>query len=128
MRELPRVDLARVAGIEVYNQTNGEVGRGVRVFPDGTFDALVPLAPGENRLQVTARGRGGGEQVVERRVFFDAREPGSPEEAVAFEARSRRFEETLRLRALELELAAEARRPAPAQERQLELRAEETPE
>ena len=60
--------------------------------------------------------------MAERRVFFDAREPTSPEEAIAFEAEARRMREALSLRAIELELAAEVR---PRLRRELELSVED---
>ena len=131
VEELPRINLSQVAAVEIENLTTGEAGRAVRVFPDGSFDAFVPLAPGENLLRVTARGERGGEAVRERRVRFAAREPATPEEAVAFEAEARRMQEALSLRAIELDLAAEARRGRdgrPGQERKLEVRAEEPAE
>lgn len=125
VQELPRIDLARVASLDVRNVTTGAAGRALRVFPDGSFDAFVRLAPGENRLRVTARGDDGGERSVERRVSYDAREPASPEEARAFAAEEERLKEALARRSIEVELTAEAKRRAAGQERQLELDVEE---
>ena len=105
-------------------------GQAVRVFPDGSFDAFVRLAPGENTLRSVARGEQCGQQVVERRVAFDAREPASPEEAAAIEAEAERIRQALSLRAVEMELGAEARRRAatPEQGRELEVTADPSAE
>jgi hypothetical protein len=122
VQELPKINLARVAGVDIRNHTTGEAGKAVRVFPDGSFDAFVRLVAGENLLRIRARGKDGGQQVAERRIFFDSRQPTSPEEAVAFEAEARRMREALRLRAIELELASEARQRPPGQTRELEMK------
>lgn len=124
LHELPRIDLAEVAGVEIANETTGENGRAVRVFPDGSFDGFVELAPGENILRVTARGEEGGAKSVRRRVFFEARGPRDDEEARVFAAEAERLREALRLRALETELAAEAGAGPAEQQRKLELEAE----
>jgi hypothetical protein len=109
VHELPRIDLARIAGIEIENSTSGEAGQALRVFPDGSFDGFVHLRSGENRVRVTARGQGGGASSLERRVIFEAREPRDAEEARAFDAEVEKLRARLAVRALENELAAEAR-------------------
>jgi hypothetical protein len=109
VHELPRIDLARIAGIEIENSTSGEAGQALRVFPDGSFDGFVHLRGGENRVRVTARGQGGGASSLERRVVFEAREPRDADEARAFDAEVEKLRARLALRALESELAAEAR-------------------
>lgn len=127
IRELPRVDLARVASVEVVNATSGAAGRATRIFPDGSFDAFLELVPGENRIVVTARGERGAEESVERRVFFDQREPVDEEEARRFEERLERLRADLRLRTTESELYLQTRTGrGPGQERELDVRVEET--
>ncbi len=83
---LADVDLSGVAEIEVRNASTGEAGRAVRVSPDGRFDGVVPISPGENRIRVTARGPRGSESVTERVVHFDPREADGPEERRAADA------------------------------------------
>ncbi len=129
VRELPRIDLARVASLEIRNATTGEPGRAPRVFPDGSFDAYVRLAPGENVVAVTARGSAGGEARAERRVFFDRREPATPVEAAGVAEEEERLRRALEVRSLETDLAAraargKARERAP-QEKELEVDVEE---
>ncbi len=54
---LPNLDV-RLAGLEVVeirNTTTGADARAARVFADGSFDAIVPLTPGENQIDIVAR-------------------------------------------------------------------------
>ena len=50
----------RVQRVSVRNATTEERARVVRLNEDGTFDALVALRPGANRLEVTATATDGG--------------------------------------------------------------------
>ena len=45
---LRRVDLADLEELRVVNRSNGRPVRALRVFPDGSFDGFVELAPGKN--------------------------------------------------------------------------------
>jgi hypothetical protein len=121
--ELPKIDLADVAGVELANATTGAAGRAVRSRPDGSFDGFVLLAPGENKLRVTVRDDSGVSRSDERTVFFDERSPRSPEEAAAFDAKLRALRDTLEQRRLEAALAAEIE-AARNQRRELEVRPE----
>jgi hypothetical protein len=79
--------------------------RAVRVFPDGSFDAYLPLASGANRIEVIATVAGGGEVRETRTVFYEKPEvPTKDDLEAAAELRDR-----LRNRRLESKLAAEAR-------------------
>jgi hypothetical protein len=121
LEELPRLDLARIAGISIENATTGDLGRAVRVFPDGSFDGLVELAPGENLLRVTARGPSGDLRSEERRVFFDRRKPRSAAEKRRLAEELARIDDELALRSLEGRLASEAIAARAEQMRVLEL-------
>nr|MDJ0869545.1 VWA domain-containing protein [Myxococcota bacterium] len=121
VQELPRIDLAEVAGVEIVNATSGQSARATRVFPDGSFDAFVSLVPGENVIRVTARGARGGVARAERRIVFDRREPATPEEAAALEARVRELEVELRARAVETELYLQMGRQRQQKALELEL-------
>ncbi len=46
--------LRGLLGVEVRNLTTGEPARAQRVFQDGSFDALVPLALGTNEIETIA--------------------------------------------------------------------------
>jgi hypothetical protein len=124
IHELPRIDLAEVASIELVNATTGAAGRAVRARPDGSFDGFLLLAPGENRIRVTVRAAAGASHSDERHVFFDARAPRDPAEAEAFDRRLLELVATLERRRIEAELAAELE-AARQQRRELEVRAEE---
>lgn len=118
VHELALVNLTEVGEIAIRNLTLDQDARATRVFPDGSFDALVPLREGENRIRVTARGDAGGEAVEERSVLFRR----SPEDAESAQA----FKEKLRLRTREVELGRRARqRPGP---RDIEITPEDEPE
>ena len=45
-------------------------GRAVRVFDDGSFDALVPVREGRNQLEITAGLAGGAQATLRRAVAF----------------------------------------------------------
>lgn len=118
VHELPRIDLSRVAGVEIENRTLEAPARGTRIFPDGSFDGYVKLTPGENVIRVTARGAAGGAHSVERRIYFERREPSTSEEEQVFAAEEERLKQALALRALETKLAAEALAGSRANEEQ----------
>ncbi len=122
VHELALVNFTDVTEIEARNLTNARKARALRRFPDGSFDALVPLTPGENRVQVTARGDAGGEARVEQVVLYHRVEPSSGDaelEAFRKELKTRTLETLLATRAMNAE---EAEREA---ERQLEIELEE---
>jgi len=107
IHELPRVDLADVAGVEIDNLTTGTTGRAVRVRPDGSFDGFLRLADGDNRIRVNARSDAGSERSDHRVVVFDEREPRDADEAAAFDERIRILKRTLAHRRVETELVNE---------------------
>jgi hypothetical protein len=80
MTYLPHINLTRLESVSIENVTTGESARAMRMFPDGSFDAYAPLAPGENVIRVTARALGGASMVVERRVIYQNRDPRTPRE------------------------------------------------
>lgn len=116
---LPEVQLAALGSVEVRNATLDAPGRAVRLFADGSFDAILPLAPGVNEVRVTARGRDAGPRTVARRVLFEPRPAAEPGARRAAE----RWLERLEARTVETERALQARPPeeGPPQTRQLEV-------
>jgi hypothetical protein len=123
---LRRVDLANLASVEIVNETSGQPARALRTFPDGSFDGFVPLAPGPNRLRVSAVSGGGARASVHRDVRYAPPAGGAVPEALA--AEQRRLLAELRRRTAEVELWAEVERGRTIQLRELELDAEATPE
>jgi Mg-chelatase subunit ChlD len=113
IHELPRVDLAALAGVEVENVSASAPGRAIRVFPDGSFDAYAPLVRGENVIRVTARGHRGGLRSLQRRVRFEPRQPRDALEAEAFRVELERFRERLRARSTETDLLRDVLLRAP---------------
>jgi hypothetical protein len=115
---LSRLNLTRLAEVVVANATTGELGRATRLFPDGSFDGVVGLVPGENRIAVEARGPGGVRQVIERLVVFERREPRNEAELQAAREKLAR----LRRRTMEAELTLEIERGRGAeQDKRLDL-------
>jgi hypothetical protein len=55
------VSFANIQGVEVVNETSGEEAYQVRSHADGSWDSLVPLVPGKNRVRVSARASDGSE-------------------------------------------------------------------
>ena len=102
------VPYALVPGLEavmIENLSTHASASSVRVFPDGSFDAYLPLERGANRIEVIATVTGGGKVRETRTVFYEKPDvPTKDELEAAAELRDR-----LRDRRLEIELAAEAR-------------------
>jgi hypothetical protein len=117
---LRTVDLADLASLTVENVTTGQPGRALRVFPDGAFDAFLPLEPGPNRLRVTAVAADGARGALERTVVY---RPGSPADSdqAALETQQRALLDELRRRTREVELWAEIERGRSFQTRELEI-------
>ena len=109
---LSRLNLARLAEVVVANATSGEPGRATRLFPDGSFDGVVGLVAGENRITVAAQGPGGARQLKERVVVFERREPRDAAEVKATREKLAR----LRERTMETELALEIERRRDAEQ------------
>jgi hypothetical protein len=65
---LRRVDLADLDELRVENRSNRQAARALRIFPDGSFDGFVELAPGDNHLLFVAKARDGTEVSVAREV------------------------------------------------------------
>jgi hypothetical protein len=113
LRELALVDVARLA---ITNATTGAPARAVRLFPDGSFDALVTLTEGENLLRVEGFAQDGSGVRAERTVLRAAGEAG-PDEA----ARGRTLLEALRRRTAEMEAWAEVERRREEQRRSIAI-------
>ena len=115
---LARLNLTRRTEVVLANDTTGEPGRATRLFPDGSFDGLVGLEPGENRISIAARTPGGIPQVAERVVFFEKRVPRDEAELEAAREKLAR----LRRRTMETELTLEIERSRSAeQDKELDL-------
>jgi hypothetical protein len=61
-RVIEQVNLANIEDLRVRNATTGTDADELSLGPDGSFRALVPLAPGKNRIEVTARASDGAER------------------------------------------------------------------
>lgn len=71
LQDLPPAQPAPLA-LEIENLVTGESARALRSAADGSFDALLPLAPGVNELEVRARWPDGRDERVRRVVHFEA--------------------------------------------------------
>ena len=112
---LANTSLSAIQSVEVRNATTGAAGLAVRLLPDGRFDAIVKLAPGENVIEVRAHGASGASDVARRTLRYEAPAAGaaSPEAAELLE--------TLRRRTTELELLAELRERRRQEHRELRI-------
>jgi hypothetical protein len=99
---LPSPSSGALEAVEVHNLTLDRPARAARIYPGGTFDAFVPLANGENALEVRARLPGGAELVLQRTVYFE--KSTQPSE----QARLQLLLEDLRKRTLETEYVPRA--------------------
>jgi hypothetical protein len=61
IRFIEEVSFANIAEVKVLNTTSRAKAFQTRVHADGSWDALVPLEPGENRLEVRVRASDGSE-------------------------------------------------------------------
>ena len=71
----------------------------MRVFPGGAFDAFVPVAPGENALEISARLPDGSRRELRRTVYFEQPERAHPGDTQRMQA----LLDELRRRTLETE-------------------------
>jgi len=114
---LERARLTGLDAVSVRNKGSGEPARAVRSFPDGSFDALVPLAPGTNEIEIEARVAGRAPLLATRTIVY---EPASSDDA----AREARAAELLRkLRERTEAIALRARLEAERTEREQQRRA-----
>lgn len=112
---LANTSLSAIESVEVRNATTGAAGLAVRLLPDGRFDAIVKLAPGENVIEVRAHGASGASDVARRTLRYEAPADG------AGSAEAVELLETLRRRTTELELLAELRERRQQQRRELRI-------
>ncbi len=119
---LPVIELSDVRTLAVENATTGQPARAVRLFPDGSFDAIAPIAAGRNRLRVTATTASGASASAERDVVFAA---ATPEQGVV-DLEVERLRKLLHDRTVEMQIVEEIRRKRreDQQRRQLEIRVE----
>ncbi len=82
VRTVEQVSFAHVTGIEVSNLDLEERAYQVRVYADGSWDALAPLRSGPNRLEVRARSSEGDEATELVTVY---QQPGAPDPPVPAE-------------------------------------------
>ncbi len=136
------VSFANIRNVEVRNLTKNEDAFQVRTNADGSWNALVPMAAGKNRIQVTAEASDGSRasQTVLLHYAPDAEGPFVPRELVTkrnellearlveirrgrIEVERAAAEETRRELALEIERErAAANERADRQRKQLDLK------
>lgn len=112
---LRQVVLTDLAHLGVRNLTTGRSAIALRVFPTGSFDAFVPLVPGENRIVVRGRLSSGSEASVSRRVVY------RPEDSPQQRAELRKLMRELEARTAQIELWAEIERSRRVQRKVIEL-------
>ncbi len=124
VRHLPRLDVALLANVKLWNRTTGAEGRAVRVFGDGSFDGYVRLQSGQNALVVEASAPDGEQFRVERTVYYRA-----PERTTLGDLkRATELSEALQVRTTETELATRAGIPSIHRSLEIELDPNPQPE
>jgi hypothetical protein len=118
---LRQSDLAGLDSIRIENRTTAGPARALRTFPDGSFDAFVPLAPGVNVIRVEAVASDGSRAALDREVVHA---PGGPASRAATDA----LLEELRRRTQEMRIWAEMERERRTRSLELELRVGEPKE
>jgi len=61
----------------IENLTANDSARAIRTFPDGSFDAIVPLAEGENVLEVRALFADGHRASARSVVHYERPDPAT---------------------------------------------------
>jgi hypothetical protein len=108
VRSMSLVSFARVDALELQNLTTGQAAYELRLHADGSWNALVPVAPGLNELEVRARGIDGAETAQRLAV---TRTPGREPPAIPAELLPRMNALlAARLEALDAERAERVRR------------------
>jgi len=139
------IDFANIKELQVRNLTNGQPASAVSTNPDGSWSALVPLNPGRNEIEATARNDEGKQISARVRVQYapGAKEPPLPEALLAsrnrvleqrlvelkrarVEIEQQKVDETRKRLAAEIELErAKAKERAEAQSKALNIRVED---
>ena len=83
---LPNPSFASVSSVTIENRTLAEPARAVRLFPNGSFDAFVPLGPGENEVGVRAELPDGRVLELVRRLRYAEPERAYPSDTVRMQA------------------------------------------
>jgi hypothetical protein len=105
------LDLAQISEVKIRNLTLGKPASDVLVDPYGTFSGIVPLAEGENDLEVYARSTSGAEQREKVRVRYRNDGEALALPVRALERRGQLLEQRLRkLYTEEIERAREQQR------------------
>ncbi len=112
---LRRVVLTDLEHLEVRNDSSGLAAMALRIHPNGSFDAFVPLTPGENRLVVRALLSDGSQASVTRSVRYE------PQDTPEQQAQLKVLMQELERRTLQLELWAEMERSRRLQRKVIEL-------
>jgi hypothetical protein len=99
---LPTPSAGAVEAVEIHNRTLDRPARAARVHPGGAFDAFVPLAAGENALEIRARLPDGSSLELRRTVYFQ--KSAAPSDRVRLES----MLDELRKRTLQAEYAPRA--------------------
>jgi len=104
VERLAETHLDRMAAFDIVNRTSGVPARALRVFADGSFDAVVPLVPGENEVSFHVVASDGQVVDAERVVSYVPSEPRTAAEAARRSSLLEAFEQRLRGRRTETEL------------------------
>jgi len=77
LEAIEEVQLTTPVRVEIANRTTGQMAREFRMTPGGSWGAFLPLAPGDNRIEVVARTESGIEARRSITVTLDEGAPGA---------------------------------------------------
>ena len=121
IEKLAELRLDRIVKLEVENRTTGEPGRALRLFADGSFDAVVALAAGPNEIAFRAETKSGSRALQIRTLRHSPETVATSEAAARQRSAIEAFAERLEQRRAETELLVDLEKAATHAE-QLERR------
>ncbi len=92
---IAQVDFANLEGVTVRNLTNGSDASQSATNSDGSWSALVELAPGKNVIEATARSTDGQTESARVEVVYAPGSPDPPIRDALITARNRLLEQRL---------------------------------
>ena len=121
IRALAEIRLTGLENVSIENTTTGRPAKLQRVFPDGTFDGMVKLVEGENRLRIRATSVDGEELSEERVVTWHLKWPHNARDRWFAKKQVVEIQQKLRDVQVETELQDEMRKLRERLERELEV-------
>jgi hypothetical protein len=121
IRALAEIRLTGLEDVTIENATTGKPARLKRMFPNGSFDGMVKLVEGENRLVIRATSVDGEELSEERVVTWHLKWPHNPRDRWFARKQVEEIQQKLRDVKVETDLQDEMRRMRERLDRELQV-------